>query len=99
MAGSVDMEVLRPALAAVICADPFVREIRTIATLQHRTIVNTNLRTSTLVNTYCCPGYEVSAEGTRIPTILSEQNDCRLVVSPNWTTELHRKVAEAGAPR
>jgi dipeptidyl aminopeptidase/acylaminoacyl peptidase len=60
-----------------------------------RDTIATNLRTSTLVNTYFYPGYQVSGDG-RILTILPEQNDYRLVVSPNWITELRRKVAEAG---
>ena len=64
--------------------------------LQGRDTVVANLPTSTFADTYFFPGYQVSADGTRILTIVPDEVDYQLVISPNWSTELRRKVAEAG---
>ncbi|HUQ17605.1 MAG TPA: hypothetical protein VM070_07445, partial [Candidatus Saccharimonadales bacterium] len=41
--------------------------------------------------------YQPSRDGRRFLAILSDRNEFQLVVSPNWITELRRRVAEAGA--
>ncbi len=76
-------------LAARITTTP------SLALLGRDTVI-ANLRTSAFANTYFIPGYQVSGDGSRILTIVPDQNDYQLVVSPNWITELRRKVAEAG---
>jgi eukaryotic-like serine/threonine-protein kinase len=76
-------------LAARITTTP------SLALLGRDTVV-TNLPTSAFANTYFFPGYQVSADGSRILTIVPDRDDYQLVVSPNWITELRRKVAEAG---
>jgi serine/threonine-protein kinase len=43
--------------------------------------------------------YDVSRDGRRILAILSGSDDFQLVVSPNWITELRRRVAESGGRR
>jgi len=48
---------------------------------------------------YFSAGYQVTADGSRILAIVADRNDYHLVVSPNWITELRRKVAEAGTGR
>jgi len=40
--------------------------------------------------------YDVTRDGRRILGILPDRNDFELVVSPNWITELRRRVAESG---
>jgi Tol biopolymer transport system component len=76
-------------LAARITTTP------SLALLGRDTVV-TNLPTSAFADTYFSQGYQVSADGTRILTIVPDEVDYQLVVSPNWITELRRKVAEAG---
>jgi serine/threonine-protein kinase len=39
--------------------------------------------------------YQVSRDGRRILAILSDADDYQLVVSPNWITELRRRIAES----
>ena len=39
--------------------------------------------------------YDVTRDGKRILGILPDQNDFQLVISPNWITELRRRVAES----
>jgi WD40 repeat protein len=39
--------------------------------------------------------YEVSRDGRRVLAILSDVDDYQLVVSPNWITELRRRIAES----
>ena len=39
------------------------------------------------------PNYQVTRDGKRILAILSDADDYRLVVSPNWITELRQRVA------
>jgi len=43
--------------------------------------------------------YDVSGDGKRILAIASDADDFQLVVSPNWITELRRRVAEADQGR
>jgi dipeptidyl aminopeptidase/acylaminoacyl peptidase len=40
--------------------------------------------------------YDVTRDGRRVLAILSGSDDFQLVVSPNWITELRRRVAESG---
>jgi len=40
--------------------------------------------------------YDVTRDGRRILAILSDADDFQLVASPNWITELRRRVAESG---
>jgi hypothetical protein len=40
--------------------------------------------------------YDVTRDGRRILAILPGRDDYQLVVSPNWITELRRRVAESG---
>jgi len=40
--------------------------------------------------------YDVTRDGKRILGILPDQNDFQLIISPNWITELRRRVAESG---
>jgi serine/threonine-protein kinase len=40
--------------------------------------------------------YDVTRDGGRILAILPDKDDFQLVVSPNWITELRRRVAESG---
>ena len=42
------------------------------------------------------PMYDVPRDGTRILAILPDSDDFQLIVSPNWITELRRRVAESG---
>jgi dipeptidyl aminopeptidase/acylaminoacyl peptidase len=42
-------------------------------------------------------GYDVTRDGQRVLAIVSDADDYQLVVSPNWITELRRRVAESGA--
>lgn len=65
-------------------------------TLQGRDTVMKNLNASAYTSQYFAAGYQVSGDGTRVLTIVADRNDYQLVVSPNWITELRRKVAEAG---
>jgi dipeptidyl aminopeptidase/acylaminoacyl peptidase len=41
------------------------------------------------------PTYDVTRDGRRILAIVSDADDFQLVVSPNWITELRRRVAES----
>jgi Tol biopolymer transport system component len=41
------------------------------------------------------PVYDVTRDGRRILAILSDADDFQLVVSPNWITELRRRIAES----
>jgi len=45
---------------------------------------------------YRGPTYDVTRDGRRILAILSDADDFQLVASPNWITELRRRVAESG---
>jgi len=40
--------------------------------------------------------YDATRDGKRILAVLPDRNDFQLVVSPNWVTELRRRVAESG---
>jgi len=42
------------------------------------------------------PAYGITRDGRRVLSILSDSDDFQLVVSPNWITELRRRVAESG---
>jgi hypothetical protein len=44
---------------------------------------------------YRGPTYDVTRDGRRILAVLSDADDFQLVVSPNWITELRRRVAES----
>jgi serine/threonine-protein kinase len=43
--------------------------------------------------------YDVTRDGRHILAIVPDRNDFELVVSPNWITELRRRVAESGGRR
>jgi eukaryotic-like serine/threonine-protein kinase len=43
--------------------------------------------------------YAVTRDGKRILAILPDRDDYQLVVSPNWLTELRRRVAESGGSK
>jgi serine/threonine-protein kinase len=43
--------------------------------------------------------YDVAVDGQRVLAILPEQEDFKIVVSPNWTTEFRQRVAEGGRRR
>ena len=44
--------------------------------------------------------YDVSRDGKRILAVMSDANDFRLVIAPNWITEFRRRLAESrGAAR
>jgi len=43
--------------------------------------------------------YAVTRDGRRFLAILPDRNDFQLVVSPNWITELRRRVAESGGTK
>jgi eukaryotic-like serine/threonine-protein kinase len=43
--------------------------------------------------------YQPARDGKRILALQSDKDDFRLVVSPNWITELRRRVAESGGRR
>jgi len=40
--------------------------------------------------------YDMTRDGRRILTVLPDKDDFQLVLSPNWITELRRRVAESG---
>jgi hypothetical protein len=42
------------------------------------------------------PTYDVTRDGKRILAIVSDADDFQLVASPNWITELRRRVSESG---
>jgi len=44
---------------------------------------------------YRGPSYDVARDGVHFVAIVSEADDFQLVVSPNWITELRRRVAES----
>ena len=48
------------------------------------------------VGGYFSASYQVVHDGRRILANLSDRQDFQLVVSPNWITELRRRVAESG---
>jgi Tol biopolymer transport system component len=45
---------------------------------------------------YFSGAYQPMRDGRRFLTVLPSRNDYQLVVSPNWITELRRRVAESG---
>jgi len=68
-------------------------------TLAGRDTVLPNLQQPAFADVYFYAGYQVSRDASRFLTALPDQNDYRLVVAPNWITELRRKVAEAGGQK
>lgn len=48
---------------------------------------------------YFSGSYQPTRDGKRILTILADRDDYQLVVSPNWITELRRRVAESRSGR
>jgi Tol biopolymer transport system component/tRNA A-37 threonylcarbamoyl transferase component Bud32 len=48
---------------------------------------------------FFAPHYQVTRDGKRILAILTDADDFQLIVSPNWITELRRRVAESGRTR
>jgi tRNA A-37 threonylcarbamoyl transferase component Bud32 len=55
--------------------------------------------TSTFLNGYFSGTYQPTRDGKRILAILPDRDEYQLVVSPNWITELRRRVAESGGKR
>jgi hypothetical protein len=43
--------------------------------------------------------YDVTRDGKRVLAVLPDRDDFQIVVSPNWITEMRRRIAEAGNPR
>jgi len=48
---------------------------------------------------YFSGSYQPARDGKRILAIQSDRDDFRLIVSPNWITELRRRVAESSGRR
>jgi hypothetical protein len=48
---------------------------------------------------YFSGSYQPTRDGKRILAILADRDDYQLVVSPNWTAELRRRVAESRSGR
>jgi serine/threonine-protein kinase len=68
-------------------------------TLLGRDTVMANLTTSAYAASFFTAGYQVTGDGSRILAILPDQNNFQLLVSPNWITELRRRVQEARGGR
>jgi serine/threonine-protein kinase len=52
-----------------------------------------------LGNDFYGPSYDVTRDGRHVLGNVSDADDYQLVVSPNWITELRRRVAESGGRR
>ncbi|HTR20848.1 MAG TPA: protein kinase, partial [Gemmatimonadales bacterium] len=64
-------------------------------TLLGRDTIVASLNTSAYTSAYFSAGYQVAGDGARILAIQADRNDYQLVVSPNWITELRRRIAES----
>jgi Tol biopolymer transport system component len=60
---------------------------------------DTALTNANFVGSYFSASYQPVRDGRRILAILPDRDDFQLVVSPNWITELRRRVAESGGRR
>ncbi len=74
-------------LAATLTYSP------TVTLLRRDTIP---IRTAIANSEFFVANYDVARDGKRILAILPDRDDYQLVVSPNWLTELRRRVAESG---
>jgi Tol biopolymer transport system component/tRNA A-37 threonylcarbamoyl transferase component Bud32 len=54
---------------------------------------------NTAFGSYFSGSYQPARDGKRILAIQSDRDDFRLIVSPNWITELRRRVAESSGRR
>jgi serine/threonine-protein kinase len=78
-------------LAARVSASP------NFTLLGRDTVLSAALASGTFLGGgYFSGGYQPTRDGRRILAILPIRNDYQLVVSPNWITELRRRVAESG---
>jgi eukaryotic-like serine/threonine-protein kinase len=60
---------------------------------------DTTLSSAGFVGGYFSASYQPTRDGRRIIANLSDRQDFQLVVSPNWITELRRRVAESRGER
>jgi Tol biopolymer transport system component len=60
---------------------------------------DTVLSNAAIVGGYFSASYQPMRDGRRVLANLSDRQDFQLVVSPNWITELRRRVAESGGGR
>jgi Tol biopolymer transport system component len=60
---------------------------------------DTVLSTAAFAGGYFSGSYQPARDGKRILAIQPDRNDFQLVVSPNWITELRRRVAESSGRR
>jgi Tol biopolymer transport system component len=60
---------------------------------------DTVLSNAAIAGGYFSGSYQPARDGKRILAIQSDKDDFRLVVSPNWITELRRRVAESSGRR
>ena len=77
-------------LAARVALSP------TFAVLGRDTVLSNSVTAGTR---YFGANYDVTRDGKRILAILPDRDDYQLVVSPNWITELRRRVAESGGAK
>jgi hypothetical protein len=56
---------------------------------------DTALSNASFVGGYFSGSYQPTRDGRRILAIQSDRDDFQLVLSPNWITELRRRVAES----
>ena len=66
-----------------------------VLTLLGRDTLVATLNTSAYASAYFTAGYQVAGNGARILAIQADRNDYQLVVSPNWITDLRRRIAES----
>jgi dipeptidyl aminopeptidase/acylaminoacyl peptidase len=60
------------------------------------TVLSAAPLTATFLNGYFSGTYQPTRDGKRILAIILDRDEYQLVVSPNWITELRRRVAESG---
>jgi serine/threonine protein kinase len=104
----VAIKVLRAELSAILGAERFLREIRLTANLQHLISLSptfTLLGRDTVLSGTTFQGdlggffsgsYQPTRDARRFLAIVSGKDNYQLVVSPNWITELRRRVLESG---